>query len=651
MSEALTQALSQALQVYSPLRLQWTGSDGSSQEFEGAGGGLVAAVEQHGVAPLGQAVPAGSQLEMSDTGVHLELRRSGSDLVLRVRWDEGPSYEERVTVGASTLPSMVSTPAKPQPAPAKHRPAAAPATPTVQTSSTPLFTPADSPITDLGAALHDSSQVLYLTDAGAFTDGHHGAGQPLRGVIPAVQAESLGAGSFRQNHGVRANIISGAMAGGIGSAEIVIAMGRAGLLAFYGAGGLPIEAVKQSVVRIKSELGDLPAGFNLLHNPNEPAVEQATVDLYLEHGCRMVSASAFMTLTPAIVRYRVSGIGRDGRGRVVTPNKVFAKVSRPETAEPFMRPPPKKILDQLVGEGHITAEQAALAATIPMAEDITAEADSGGHTDRRPLVVLLPTFLRLRDKVMAEEGYAARGIQLRVGAAGGLGDPGSVAGAFAMGADYLLTGSVNQATVEAGTSSQVKEMVAAAGIADIATGPAPDMFELGAHVQVLSRGSMYAQRAGRLFNIYKSCAGLDEIPAADRAKIEKTIFKSPLDEVWKGTRDYWAQRDPREVEKADRDPKHKMALTFRWYLGMTSRWARTGEASRKRDYQIWCGPSMGLFNDWVRGTWLEPLEARKVVVVSWALLDAAASLRRVAMARSQGLALPLGADSPAPRRR
>lgn len=220
-----------------------------------------------------------------------------------------------------------------------------------------------------------------------------------------------------------------------------------------------------------------------------------------------------------------------------------------------------------------------------------------------------------------------------------------------MGADYVLTGSVNQATVEAGTSDLAKQMIAAAGIADCTTGPAPDMFELGAHVQVLGRGSMYAQRGGKLYSLYKSCAGLDDIPAADRAKIEKNLFKRPLTEVWEGTREYWSQRDPREVEKADRDPKHKMALTFRWYLGMTSRWARTGEASRKRDYQIWCGPSMGLFNDWVRGTWLEPLEARGVVAVSWALLDGAASLRRVSMARGLGMTLPAGADSPPPRSR
>lgn len=44
-------------------------------------------------------------------------------------------------------------------------------------------------------------------------------------------------------------------------------------------------------------------------------------------------------------------------------------------------------------------EQALLAAAIPMAQDVTAEADSGGHTDNRPLVTLLPTLLALRDRI------------------------------------------------------------------------------------------------------------------------------------------------------------------------------------------------------------------------------------------------------------
>ncbi len=118
--------------------------------------------------------------------------------------------------------------------------------------------------------------------------------------------------------------------------------------------------------------------------------------------------------------------------------------------------------------------------------------------------------------------------------------------------------------------------------------------------------------------------------------------------MWADTRAYWQTRDPAQVERADRDPRHQMALTFRWYLGMTSRWARTGDADRRRDFQIWCGPSMGLFNDWVHGTHLDPLQARKVGPISWALLHGAAALARVQVARTLGVRLPARAWHPAP---
>ena len=40
---------------------------------------------------------------------------------------------------------------------------------------------------------------------------------------------------------------------------------------------------------------------------------------------------------------------------------------------------------------------------------------------------------------------------IRVGAAGGIGTPEAAAAAFVLGADFILTGSINQCTVEAGT--------------------------------------------------------------------------------------------------------------------------------------------------------------------------------------------------------
>jgi hypothetical protein len=80
-----------------------------------------------------------------------------------------------------------------------------------------------------------------------------------------------------------------------------------------------------------------------------------------------------------------------------------------------------------------------------------------------------------------------------------------------------------------------------------------------------------------------------------------------------------------------------MALVFRWYLGLSSRWANAGEPSRQIDYQVWCGPAMGAFNHWVRGTFLEHPANRGVVTVAWNILHGAAVVIRVNMLRAQGV--------------
>jgi trans-AT polyketide synthase, acyltransferase and oxidoreductase domains len=630
--------------AYDPVSCRTVDADGATLEATGDGGGLTDAVERHGVTALAAAVPRGGRLVLGDADVSLELVREDRDVVMHVAWTSGPAYEERLGVpwdGGEALGRLGALPARrpvpPAPAVSQGPSSPRPSSPAPRTDVAPA---------DAVAALHDPARPLVVTHRG-LADGR-GGGDDVIGVIPAMDPGLLGSASFRAAHGTRGNLVAGAMAGGIGSTQIVVAMARAGLLGFFGAGGLPLEDVEGAVKLVTGLVDDgAPFGFNLLHNPVEPPMEERTVDLYLAHGVKRVSAAAYMRLTPAVVRYRLHDIHEEG-GRIVVPNKIFAKVSRPEVAEVFLRPAPRKVVEALVEAGHLTRAQAALAARVPMAEDITAEADSGGHTDRRPLVVLLPTLQRLRDRIASEEGYSDRGFDIRIGAAGGIGDPAAAHAAFAMGADYVLTGSINQATIEAGTSQLAKMMVATAGMADFTTGPAPDMFEMGAHVQVLGQGTMYAQRAQRLYELYKRYGGLAEIPDADRAKIEKRIFRRTLEEVWADTHAYWATRDPAQVARAEADPRHQMALVFRWYLGMASRWARVGDADRRRDYQIWCGPAMGLFNDWVHGSWLDPLQARTVATVSWALLHGAAAVARVSVARSLGVALPPSANHPLP---
>lgn len=630
-SLALSGPLAQ-LQTFGAARARVVFATGQ-EEAAGPGGGLEGALAVHGLRPLTALMhqrPAIRRLELDDGGLGLSLVRDGAALVLRQRWPGGAESEERLAPEPDPLAPPLPDRPLVRPNPASRLPGLAAA---VAPLSAPVF------------AVEEPEGLAWYT-ACAYGDGP--GARPLWAWLPP--AVPLGSPEFRARFGVKAAYIAGAMAGGIASAELVIAMGQAGYIGFFGAGGLDAAAVEQGVLRIQQALQGAPCGFNLLHNPEDPAAEEAVVDLYLRHGCRAVSASAFMGLTPAVVRYRYTGIHTDTSGQIVCPNRVLAKLSRPEVAEHFMRPAPRALLDELVGRGALTAEQAALAARWPMADAVTGEADSGGHTDRRPLPVLVPLLTRQRDRIARELGYAERGVRIFIGAGGGIGTPQSVLAAFALGADYVLTGSVNQCTAEAGTSAEVKRLLAEVGMADVAMGPAPDMFELGAQVQVLSRGSLYAQRGKRLYELYRGYASWEEVPAGDRERVEKQILQRPFDEVWAECERYWGQRDPRQLARAHAEPRHRMALVFRWYLGMTSRWARLGQADRKRDYQVWCGPSMGAFNDWVRGSALEAPEARTVVGVADALLEGAARLARVASLRFQGLEVPAELEQWAPGR-
>lgn len=490
--------------------------------------------------------------------------------------------------------------------------------------------------TPAGPALADDTLGL----ASALSSGN------LAAYIPALTPDRLGDATFRADHGLRVAYLTGAMANGIGSVAIVMAMSRAGMLGFFGAAGLSLQRIEAAIDELQRQLRDAPFGVNLIHSPNEPDHEAATVDLLLRRGVRLVEASAYLDLTLPVVRYRLAGIRRGPDGEIVTPNRIIAKVSRVEVAAKFFGPPPEKFVRELVASGDLTTEQAELAQRVPVAQDLTAEADSGGHTDNRPLVALLPTLLALRDRMQSQYGYD---MPLRVGAAGGLATPAGVAAAFTMGAAYVLTGSINQACVESGSSDAVRKMLAEAGQADVIMAPAADMFEMGVKVQVLKRGTLFAMRAAKLYELYRNCANLEAIPAAERVRLEKDLFRAPLDAIWAETRQFWLGRDPKQVERAETDAKHKMALTFRWYLGLSSRWANAGEATRQGDYQVWCGPAMGAFNEWVKGSFLERPENRRVVAVARNLLHGAAVVTRIQMLACQGVTLPADVTRIVPR--
>jgi trans-AT polyketide synthase/acyltransferase/oxidoreductase domain-containing protein len=438
--------------------------------------------------------------------------------------------------------------------------------------------------------------------------------------------ERMGSAEFRRDYGIRYAYVAGAMYHGIASTDLVIRMGQAGLMGFFGAGGLVLSEIEQALAVLRGALGpEGRYGMNLLCTLDNPELEQSITDLYLRNGVRYVEAAAYPKITAQLVQYRFSGAHRDALGRPVAVNHVLAKVSRPEVAAAFMRPPPEALLTRLVAGHRLSPEEAQAAARLPISDDICVEADSGGHTDGGAALTLVPSILRLRDEVASQCGYPGR---IRVGAAGGLGAPEALAAAFVLGADFVVTGSVNQCSPQAGTSEAVKDLLATLDVQDTAYAPAGDMFELGARVQVARKGTLFAARANKLYQVYRQYGSLDEIDDATRTTIERDYFGRSFDEIWKETATYLEERHPQTLARAERDPRRKAALVLRWYFRHTTDAAIRGNADERVNYQIHCGPAMGAFNNWVRGTDLEDWRARHVDVIADRLMTAAAQYLR-----------------------
>lgn len=467
--------------------------------------------------------------------------------------------------------------------------------------------------------------------------------------LPAIYPEWLGDAAFARAHGARFNYVVGEMARGIATPKMVIEAVRAGCVGFYGSAGLKLETIEGGVREIKAGLGAGPTawGANLIHSPQQPGYEARVVDLFLSMGVRRVSASAYMRLSPEIVRYTAVGLSRGADGKIRRANHVFAKVSRAEVATQFMQPAPAKILKALVAEGRITAEQAELAAQVPVALDITAESDSGGHTDNRAAAPLFSSLSLARDRVAAATGIDANSI--RIGLGGGIATPHGVAAAFQMGAAYVLTGSINQAAVESGLSEPARQLLAGAGPADIGMAPAADMFEQGVEVQVLKRGTLFPMRARKLQALYKAGASYETMDQKDRDWLE-SVLGEPFEDAWAQTRAFIQQSNPNEAARAETDGNKRFALVARRYLFMGAQWAREGVPDRVSDYQIWCGPAQGAFNEWVAGTFLEPIENRTVRQIALNLMDGAARLARAGQMRASGIAVPPTAFSCTPRK-
>jgi len=434
-----------------------------------------------------------------------------------------------------------------------------------------------------------------------------------------IAAESLGSQAFKKDYGIKYAYVAGGMTKGISSAEWVIKLGQAGLMGYFGTGGLTIPEVESNIQHIQRTLQTGQAyGMNVFHEPSRPHYEADLFDLFLKHNIACVELGAFMQITPATVKYRVKGLRRDATGNVVSPHKIMAKVSRLETIDLFLSPPPKRIVDKLLATQQISAIEAELSQSIPMADDLCIEADAGGQV-YMTMMTLLPAAIQQRNQLVAKYGYKK---SVRIGAAGGIGTPEAASATFMLGAEFILTGSINQCTVEAATSHTVKDILQQLTVQDTTYAPAGEMFELGAKHQVIRQGVFFPARANKLYDLYQHCQSIDDIDAKTKKQIEETYFHRSFESVYEEIKTLM----PEHIAKAERLPKFKMALIFRWYFMHTMQLAIQGDPQHKMDYQIYGTSSIGAFNQWVKGTLLEDWRNRHVDTIANKLMQETATV-------------------------
>lgn len=427
-----------------------------------------------------------------------------------------------------------------------------------------------------------------------------------------------GNAAFRARFGVDQAVVIGGMGHGVGSVALVQKLASAGFLAFLGADGLSDAELRSSLTELRSRLGNRPFGVNVRGRAGDGAAADARLRLLTEQRVGSIEVGGFHQVSRSLVRYRLTRLTRGPDGSVRPANRLVAKVTRPETAEAFLSPPPPALVAALLAAGEIEHEAATLAPRVPMADAVVALGDCGGDTDSGTLLALLPLVLRLRDRLAAN---------VAVGAGGGIGTPAAAAAAFLIGADFVQVGSVMQCTPEAGISDQAKDMLAKMSVQDTELAPSEDWFDWGGKVRVLKRGSLFAARASKLYDLYRFHERWDLVPAAERQRIEQNYLGAPFDDILASVR----AEQPSVAAVSGRE---QMALVFRRYLADARRRAIAGSTERSADLQIWTGPALGAFNDWVRGTALEDWRRRDAVSVARLLAEQTQDQIRQALARS-----------------
>ena len=458
----------------------------------------------------------------------------------------------------------------------------------------------------------DAWKATTATETSTTTQVPGAASEPRSGARP------LGSKAFRRAYDdLRWAYVVGSPMPGLRTPTWVAQSTAAGLLAFL---DIQPATARQAIAETRRLLRDRDSRRRFgvsLHHPSAQAPQtlqssmEELVDIALELNLPWAEAVAFRHPTEALVRFRWHRAPRDAEGRL-TPRRLLITIRHSGEAQVWAQPPPNDLIEAMLAAGTLSAEEGVLARRLPMASDLCAVVGDASSGEEADLASWLPTLRRQVDVLAGQHGYAE---SPSLGAGGALGTPEAIASAFLLGADFVHPGPIHMVCVESPLRPEIRRWLADLRPGDTCSAPAADGFRLGARRRVVKKGTFFAARAQRLYDMLRFYPSLDAIPPLERAQLENTYFKRSLDAVCD---------EVRSNVPGDGDPKQLMAAVFCHYLHQARAWALDGDLERKVDFHIPCDASMAACNLWLADSDLASLERRTVDALAERLMQGAA---------------------------
>lgn len=416
----------------------------------------------------------------------------------------------------------------------------------------------------------------------------------------------LGSEEFKKAYDVDFAYAAGGMCRGISSVAMIKKLAASRILGFLGTYRLKLHEVKVLIDQALASIEHHRIGVNVTYDALNSKDHIDIMEYIIKTEIRNLEVSDYRMIDLSIVKYRLKSIYMDKNSMLVIPHKILAKASNREMAEKFCSPAPKEVVQTLYQNNEITEFEARYAKYIPMCDDLCIEY----HMQGQSALGYMQTMKEM-SRLLYEKYNLCHCP--RIGIAGGIGNPQMIAVSFLMGADFVVTGSINQCSVEAATSNLVKDNLQSLDEMDFTYAAVSDLFEFGEKKSIVKKGSLYHIRANRLYEVYNRYNSVEEIPEDIRNLIEKKYFQKSFEAIYS---DIYANLTMDNQKLCNEQPKYKMALIFRNFLDKCFQDALDGSLVGKINYQIISSNAIVQFNHWVKDTELCDWKRRHVDIIA-----------------------------------